>query len=118
MLDKETIEVYNKKISDYVQLVNRPPSNFLIDFIKRVKPNGTVLDLGCGPGNAVAEMKRWGLRPYATDASSEMIKAVKKHYGIDGKVMAFDELTDTNFYDGVYASFSLLHVKKNILKVI
>ena len=116
MYDKETIEVYNNKVTDYMQLVDRPPSDFLIDFIKRVKSNGTVLDLGCGPGNAVAEMKRWGLNPYAIDASSEMIKTVKKLYDIDAKVMTFNELDDINIYDGVYASFSLLHEKKRYFK--
>ena len=116
MYDKETIAVYNNKVADYVRLVDRPPSIFLIDFIKRVKLNGNVLDLGCGPGNSTAEMKRCGLKPYAIDASSEMIKKVKKLYNIEAKVMTFNELNDINCYDGVFASFSLLHLKKNILK--
>ena len=88
MYDKETIAVYNNKVADYVRLVDRPPSIFLIDFIKRVKLNGNVLDLGCGPGNSTAEMKRCGLKPYAIDASSEMIKKVKKRYNLRPRKVA------------------------------
>ena len=114
MIDEKTLSVYDSRIAEYVDLVNTPPSNALINFISIVKKGGIVLDLGCGPGNASKQMKQKGLVPHAVDASMEMVQFVKKSHGIDAKFMCFSQLSAIDFYDGVYANFSLLHTKKKI----
>ncbi|MEE2774113.1 MAG: class I SAM-dependent methyltransferase [Pseudomonadota bacterium] len=112
MFDKETVSVYNKKIKDYVKLVDRAPGSALRDFVKKIELNGLVLDLGCGPGNASDYMTSQGLRVDATDASHEMINLARKKYGLLARVMAFSDLSEENRYDGVWANFSLLHAAK------
>ncbi|MDG2474403.1 MAG: methyltransferase domain-containing protein, partial [Paracoccaceae bacterium] len=67
------MEVYNEKKEEYLKLVERPASKSLVDFIKLVKRNGRVLDLGCGPGMTSARMRESGLRVDPIDASIEMV---------------------------------------------
>ena len=113
MKDNKTLEVYNRKIHDYVDMVGKRPSDYLKSFVKRVVVNGLVLDLGCGPGNASAFMNSCGLATESFDASKAMVNWANKHFGINAKVKNFDDLDGVNIYDGVYANFSLLHATKS-----
>jgi trans-aconitate methyltransferase len=58
MADTQTLDVYDGKIDDYLRLTQAPPSKALLAFIKAIPAGGRVLDLGCGPGLAAAEMAR------------------------------------------------------------
>ena len=60
MTDAQTLAVYDVKIDDYLRLTQAPPSKSLLAFIKAIPEGGRVLDLGCGPGFAAAEMARHG----------------------------------------------------------
>jgi len=78
MTDLKTINVYNSKSNEYCSLTNaNKPSRHLISFMSRIDAGGTVLDLGCGPGNAAAFMAQKGFDVIATDASLEMVKLAK-----------------------------------------
>ena len=112
-MDKQTVNVYNEKTEDYVRLIDRgAPGTALCDFVKRIKPNGLVLDIGCGPGNASAFMDSKGLRVDPIDASHEMIKLANEKFGLSARLMAFSDLSEVNKYHGVWANFSLLHAAK------
>lgn len=54
----------------------------------------------------------------ALDASPEMAKLAKEKFGLDVTVASFDSLTAEADYDGIWASFSLLHVPKADLPTI
>ena len=112
MIDNQTIEVYNQKKDEYRTLVERSASRSLVDFIKVVRPNGFVLDLGCGPGMASALMEKSGLRPDPVDASIEMVKLANTAYHLGARQEEFANIHGENVYDGVWANFSLLHARK------
>lgn len=113
MTDKETLAVYAAKISDYAALVNSgsiAPS--LKAFAVGLPAGGSVLDWGCGAGNSAAAFRDLGFQVTATDASPEFADLVKQSYGIAVRVESFDDLVAEGLYDGIWASFSLLHAAK------
>jgi len=113
MSDAKTISYYDTSVEDYLKMVSRDkPDADLQSFIAAVPDGGTVLDLGCGPGNSAAFMKAAGLNALASDASIEMVNKARKQFGIDAKHARFDELDDINAFDGIWANFSLLHAPR------
>lgn len=118
MIDPETIAVYDARAEEYAGLISDIAEDpRLIDFMGRVPSGGSVLDLGCGPGNAAAAMARQGLDVLAWDASSEMVALAAKHPGVRAKRHLFSDLTTLSeaSLDGVWANFSLLHATREDL---
>lgn len=72
-----------------------------------------VLDLGCGTGRLIGELKLFGAEPTACDVSEEMLKKVSKRYPEIPTVCA--EASDLPFEDGhfdfVIATFLVVHIK-------
>ena len=112
MTDAKTLAVYDAKIEDYLRLTQAPPSKSLLAFIKAIPEGGRILDLGCGPGLAAAEMARHGFDVDALDGSAEMVAAASKHPGVTARQATFDDLPSQATYNGIYANFSLLHAKR------
>jgi SAM-dependent methyltransferase len=112
--DKETTRVYDAQAQEYAALVNDddPSGPALADFIRACGPGGKALDLGCGPGHAAARMADAGLKVVATDASVEMIALAARHPGVEARQASFDDLSEIETYDGIWASFSLLHASR------
>ena len=115
MSDEETVRVYDAKANDYVKLTDPDQDGDpnLAAFIADCGPQARVLDLGCGPGHAAAEMARAGLIAIATDASPEMVALASRHENVDARCATFDDLAEVEAYDGVWASFSLLHAPRH-----
>jgi len=111
--DAETLAVYASNVADYVAMTHKQAGDpDVASFISAIPKGGYVLDLGCGPGRSTAAMIAAGLRADATDASPEMIKAAFELFQIKVKLATFTELDAIGTYDGVYASFCLLHAPK------
>ena len=114
MSDKRTIAVYDKMVEEYgaITAANEPdPAHFA--FIKLLPKNGFVLDLGCGPARSSAEFVKAGMRVDPVDASIEMVKLANKTHSVGARQATFDEISGTNIYDGIWASFSLLHAPES-----
>lgn len=113
MSDKETLAAYAKKAEDYANLVSRvTPDGDLQAFLNAIPSGGRVLDLGCGPGNSARMMHEAGLEVEATDASPEMVAIAKERHGVDARLERFEDLDVENYYDGIWANFSLLHAPR------
>lgn len=115
----EIIKTYDKIAKEYGKRYGQV-SSYLIDyskeFLKHLKGK-KVLDLGCGPGRDSKYLSDRGLTIYAIDASKEMVKEAKKIAPkalvsqMDMRKLDFPK----NYFDGVWANFSLLHLKKKEL---
>ena len=113
-MDTETIKYYDKSAESYLDKVcNTYPDSDLLSFINSIKSGGTVLDLGCGPGNSSAMMQSAGLNVQASDCSQKMVDIAKNKFNVDAIKTEFKELSEIDLYDGVWANFSLLHAPRS-----
>ncbi|MEL7276154.1 MAG: class I SAM-dependent methyltransferase [Pseudomonadota bacterium] len=113
MTDRKTIDVYDARAADYAARFGAPrPDPRLDAFIAALPAGGHVLDLGCGPGKAAAVMVAAGLQVTALDASAEMARLAREQHGIEVTVAGFDAIEGEALFDGVWASFSLLHAER------
>lgn len=113
MSDAETLNVYNAKIDDYVAIAHKAPPQNLLDFIAAVRPGGRVVDLGCGPGFSAQTMAEHGLEVEAWDLSQAMYDHAAARPGVTARLLGFDDLPQEPSFDGIYASFSLLHAPRD-----
>ena len=112
MSDDRTLAVYSKRAQDYANLQPDAPFETLSTFIARLPEGARVLDLGCGPGHDSGHMAKAGLAVEALDASPEMVALARASHGVDARQGHFDDLDAHARYDGIWASFSLLHAPR------
>lgn len=114
MSDTETIRIYDARAADYAEMTDdqNRADPMLTEFIALCPSGGQTLDLGCGPGASAAAMARAGLIVEAIDASSEMVAMAALLPGVTARQGTFDDITAQGTYDGIWASFSLLHAPR------
>ena len=111
MTDKKTLKVYGSKAQEYIDMVaTDKPNRHLRAFIAALPKGGHALDIGCGPGNSAAAMQAAGLTVTAIDPSPEMSTLGSKQFGVDIVQGSYEDITETAHYDGIWSSFSMLHV--------
>lgn len=115
MSDDETRQVYDAQAQEYARLgqAGGKDDSAIETFIAACPRGAKVLDLGCGPGRAAGRMAQAGLKVVAMDASEAMIKLAAQHPGVDARHATFEDLAEVETYDGVWASFSLLHAPRH-----
>lgn len=112
MTDKQTLDVYTNEADRYAAQPLSPDQTAALDqFIAALPPGARVLDLGCGPGVHAARMLRAGLKVDALDATPAFVIAALNQ-GINARLGTFDDIDTCAQYDGIYASFSLLHASR------
>ena len=114
--DNITTEYYNAYARDFIEGTINVDTGTLRDrFLKYVPPGGEILDLGCGSGRDTKSFIDAGYKVEAIDASRELCVKASEFTGIKVRCMRFEELDETDRYDGVFACASLLHVPKEEL---
>lgn len=112
MSDRKTISVYEVRAAGYADLgISKTHAAALESFISALPPKAHVLDLGCGPGQHARAMMDHGHSVDAIDATPAFVEAATA-LGVTARVATFDDITSHNAYDGIWASFSLLHAPR------
>ncbi len=114
--DPETLAIYAKEAPDYAASGPGGIGRHLEPFLERLPPGGKVLELGCGSGRDAAQMIARGFTVEPTDGVPEMAAQAEARLGQPVRVMRFDELDAVGQYDGVVASYSLLHTPRSGLE--
>lgn len=111
-----TLEFYNKNAKMYFeQTIEASIEENYTKFLSRIPINSYILDFGCGSGRDSKYFLEKGYKVKAIDGSSEMCKLASSYIGQNVECMKFDELSDENIYDGIWACSSILHVEKEDL---
>ena len=113
-MDDDTLQFYRRNAEAYASWA-KAPSTRLKGFMALLPPQAAILELGCGAGNHSALMLAAGFKLRATDGSPEMAAIASRRLGHPVETMLFDELSDRDAYDGVWASACLLHVPRDEL---
>ena len=113
-MDDATLQFYRRNAEAYAGWA-KAPSTRLKGFLALLPQRGSILELGCGAGNHSAEMLAAGFRVRATDGSPEMAAIASRRLGHPVDAMRFDELDESEGFDGVWASACLLHVPRDDL---
>ncbi|MGR3436042.1 MAG: class I SAM-dependent DNA methyltransferase [Shimia sp.] len=112
MSDAETLRAYTEGADAYRARFDAAPSADLIAFEAALPRGARVLDLGCGPGRAAAYIGAQGHAVDAWDATPAFVDAIDAP-GVTPRLATFDELDTEALYDGIWASFSLLHAPRS-----
>lgn len=108
--DGETLAYYSREAQAYADTVAGEADNpHLARFAGMLPPGGAVLDFGCGPGWAADRFRTLGFHVRAMDGSAGLAEEGRRRYGLEIEVCQFDALHEEAAFDGVWASFSLLH---------
>ena len=111
--DIKTLQVYETQSSKYLENVTKEhPSKTLKYFAVNLPKKSNVLDYGCGPGLSAEYLANLGHSVIAFDASPKMLELVPKHERIKSYQATFDTFSENGIFDGIWASFSLLHAKR------
>ncbi|MCY3877470.1 MAG: class I SAM-dependent methyltransferase [Rhodobacteraceae bacterium] len=112
-VDEATVAFYDSNAAAYAAWTgNDRDTRFRDRMIGRLPGGGSVLDLGCGAGWDSAAFVAAGFHVVAVDASRELAREARKTHGLDVRVMSFDQIRETDAFDGIWASYSLQHVPR------
>ncbi|MEO0679069.1 MAG: class I SAM-dependent methyltransferase [Pseudomonadota bacterium] len=113
--DAETLAVYDAGAQDYAARFRFPfDAASIARFVELMPKGGHALDYGCGSGWGAEAMLKAGLTVRALDASPGLVERARAA-GVPAEVGVFEDMDDVAAYDGVWASFSLLHAPRDAL---
>ena len=111
MSDHTTLDYYNQNSKQFVHDTQDVKFTEIQDyFLSYLKPGAFILDFGCGSGRDTKYFLGKGYSVEAIDGSEELVKIARENTGIEVKQMLFQDLKETERYDGIFACASILHV--------
>ena len=112
MSDRTTLDVYAEKAADYEALgISDTQVQALNGFLARLPAAARILDIGCGPGLHAEYMATRGHKVIGIDPTEAFVQAARSR-GIDARLGGFDDIAEVATYDGIWASFCLLHARR------
>ncbi|MFA6446052.1 MAG: class I SAM-dependent methyltransferase [Candidatus Paceibacterota bacterium] len=116
-------ETYNKIAEDWFK--DHKNDDWWVEgtnkFVSLLKPNLSILDVGCGAGLKSKYLSEKGLGVTGIDISNKLIEIAKREVpDVLFYVMDMNDIENLHMkFDGVFAQASLLHIpKNNIFEVI
>ncbi|MBO5354270.1 MAG: class I SAM-dependent methyltransferase [Lachnospiraceae bacterium] len=108
-----TINYYNNNAKEFCEGTLQVDMSLCRNmFLKYMRPNGYILDAGCGSGRDSKVFQELGYEVTGFDASEEICRFATEYLGQEVQCRRFEDVTEENCYDGIWASASLLHVSK------
>ena len=112
-----TLDYYNEKTEEFIDAtVNVDFSETQDKFLSLLPQGAHILDFGCGSGRDTKYFLDKGFFVTATDGSVELCKFASELSGIEVKQMFFEELSEFETFDGIWACSSILHLPYAELK--
>lgn len=109
--DAETIAAYETRSREYAARTGRRAEPGLAEFVSELPRDAHLLDLGCGPGDSAHRFLKAGFSVDAVDASPAMVSRARE-LGVPARQASFDDIDAQDLYDGIWASYSLVHAAR------
>ncbi len=110
-MQNTTINYYNTNADNFIE------NTLFVDFshtqqrfLSRLKKGAYILDFGCGSGRDTRYFSDQGYQVEAIDGSEEMCRLAARYTGMEVRHMLFQELSEKEKYDGIWACSSILHL--------
>ena len=101
--DNHADEFYKSTVNvDFASMQDR--------FLAKLQPGSSILDFGCGSGRDTKYFLEKGYDVEAIDGSAALCKLASEYTGMEVKQIFFEELSEVNRYDGIWACSSILHL--------
>ena len=111
--DDATLSFYTREAAPYADYaVTDEAERHMATFAAMLPPGGRVLDFGCGSGWAGARFRDMGYHVDGFDGSRGLAEQARARYGLDVTVGRFEDFAADDAYDGIWASFCLLHDRR------
>jgi len=94
----------------YKSTVNIEFTTMQEKFLTKLEKGSNILDFGCGSGRDTKYFFEQGYNVEAIDGSAELCKLASEYTGIKVKNILFQELSEVDKYDGIWACSSILHL--------
>ena len=112
-MNQETLQYYENNAESFISgTVNADMSDARQRFLKLLPENALILDFGCGSGRDTKAFLEHGYRVDAIDGSAELCRQASDYTGICVRQMLFQELDISNYYNGIWACASILHLSR------
>lgn len=112
-----TLDYYNKNAKDFISNTISVDFKSTQDkFLSCLDFGAHILDFGCGSGRDTKYFIEKGYQVEAIDGSEELCRLASEYTGIQVKHMLFQELSEIDKYDAVWACSSILHLPYQELK--
>ncbi len=94
----------------YKSTVNIEFTTMQEKFLTKLEKGSNILDFGCGSGRDTKYFFEQGYNVEAIDGSAELCKLAGEYTGIKVKNILFQELSEVDKYDGIWACSSIMHL--------
>lgn len=119
MKDNTTLAWYEQNAPEYVQKTRDADMHYAYQrFLEDTVDHAEILDFGCGSGRDTKYFLSREMKVHACDGSPAMVKEASAYTGIPVTCMKFEDLTETDRYDGIWACASLLHLPYEELDIV
>ena len=120
MSSKETtLQFYKDHAQDFVKgTLSADMSEARQHFLQCLPESARILDFGCGSGRDTKAFLDLGYQVDACDGSEELCRIASEVTGIPVRHMFFQDLNETDVYDGIWACASILHLPKEELAAV
>ena len=106
-----TLDYYNSYADEfYKSTVNIDFTTMQEHFLTKLKKGSSILDFGCGSGRDTKYFWKQGYNVEAIDGSAELCKLASEYTGIKVRNIFFQNLSEIDKYDGIWACSSILHL--------
>ena len=109
----DTLAYYDENAADFASsTADVEFSEIQRRFEALLSPGARILDFGCGSGRDATHFLDAGFDVTATDGSAELCRLAEQRIGHPVRCELFQELSDIETYDGIWACSSILHLPK------
>ena len=115
--ETKTLKYYTENALDFTNNTQNIEFSFLQNlFLSFIPKKGKILDLGCGAGRDSKYFKQKGHVVVAVDGCPELCDIARKHIEQEVICQTFDSFIPNDYFDGIWACSSLLHLKYEDIK--